>query len=61
MTTLNRQSLTPDDLMEFASMIEETIEFTCEEWNVSAEMAYLMTSQFIDAKVQKLQSLKARS
>jgi len=53
--------MSPDDLMDFAAMIEDTIEFTCEEWNVSAEMAYLMTSQFIDAKVQKLQSLKARS
>ena len=53
--------MTADALMEFADMMEDTIEFTCEEWNVSAELAYLMTSQFMDAKMQKLQALKATS
>ena len=57
----NNTTMTADALMEFADMMEDTIEFTCEEWNVSAELAYLMTSQFMDAKMQKLQALKATS
>ena len=57
----NNAFLSADALMEFADMMEDTIEFTCEEWNVSAELAYLMTSQFMDAKMQKLQALKATS
>ena len=59
--TNNNAFLSAESLMEFADMMEDTIEFTCEEWNVSAELAYLMTSQFMDAKMQKLQALKATS
>ncbi len=47
-----------EDLQAFQDLLEDTISYYCDEYDMSAQLAYVLADDFIKGKIQKLKLLQ---
>ncbi len=47
-----------EDLQAFQDLLEDTISYYCDEYDMSAQLAYVLADDFIKSKIQKLKLLQ---
>lgn len=52
------QPLEIGDLTDFQELLEDTISYFCDEYDMSAQLAYVLADDFIRAKLNKLKQLE---
>ena len=52
------QPLEIGDLTDFQELLEDTISYFCDEYDMSAQLAYVLADDFISSKLNKLKQLE---
>lgn len=47
-----------EDLQAFQDLLEDTISYYCDEYDMSAQLAYVLANDYITGKINKLKKLQ---
>lgn len=52
------EPFTTEDIVSLNELIEDCVSYYCEEYDMSAQLAYIIAKDFIEGKINKLRRLE---